>query len=111
TRTNNAWPGHRQRHRRPRSKRAARATTLTSAYKNSSFLQPLFPPELHTIFLFEPFHPAASFHYPHLLPCVEGMAGGADFHPDILLGGEGFNHITASASNGGLVNFGVNTFF
>ena len=42
-----------------------------------------------------------------LLTGVEGVTLGADFHLDILLGGTGGDHVTASAGNGSLFILGM----
>ena len=46
-----------------------------------------------------------------LFPSVEGVALGADFNGDVLLGGTGLNHIAACAANRGRLIIGMNTFF
>jgi len=41
----------------------------------------------------------------------ERMTLGADFYSDILLGGAGLDHFTASAANGGLLVVGMDSLF
>ena len=45
-----------------------------------------------------------------LLAGVEGVALGADFHGDVLLGGAGLDDSAASALDGGLLVIGMDSF-
>ena len=45
-----------------------------------------------------------------LLAGVEGVALGADFHGDVLLGGAGLDDGAASALDGGLLVIGMDSF-
>lgn len=66
---------------------------------------------LHSIFLFEPIYPAASFHHSLPSPGVEGVALGTNLHPDILFGRPGDKSIAASAGNGCFLILWVNVGF
>ena len=45
-----------------------------------------------------------------LLAGVEGVALGADFNGDVLLGGAGLDDVAAGASDGGLLVIGMDSF-
>jgi hypothetical protein len=62
------------------------------------------------VFPLEAFYAAGGV-YEFLLAGKEGVAGGANFHLDVLDGGTGLNDIPASAGNGSGLIFGVYLFF
>ena len=65
---------------------------------------------LEAVLLVELVHAAAGVDE-LLLAGVEGVALGADFNGDVLLGRTGLNHIAAGAANGGLLIVGMNSLF
>ncbi len=58
------------------------------------------------VLLVEAADPSASVHH-LLLSGEKGVTFGANFNPDVLLRGTGFDHIAAGAANGGLLIIGV----
>ena len=65
---------------------------------------------LEAVLLVELVHAAAGVDE-LLLAGVEGVALGADFNRDVLLGGTGLNHVAAGAANRGRLIIGMNAFF
>ena len=63
---------------------------------------------LDAVLLVELIHTAAGVDQ-LLLAGEEGVALGADFNGDVLLGGTGLDHIAAGAANGGLLVIGMDT--
>ena len=66
--------------------------------------------ELQTVLLVELVNAAAGVNE-LLLTGVEGVALGADFNGDVLLGAAGLDDLAASAADGGLLIVGVNSGF
>ena len=64
--------------------------------------------ELQTVLLVELVNAAAGVNE-LLLAGVEGVALGADFNDDVLLGAAGFDDLAASAADGGLLIVGVDS--
>ena len=62
------------------------------------------------VFTLEAFHAAGGIDE-FLLAGKERMAGGADFHPDVIHGGTGLKGVAARARNRGQIILGMNFFF
>ena len=89
----------------------ARPAKIFKTAKGSPFGEPfaaIASIELQTVLLVELINAAAGVNE-LLLAGVEGVALGADFNGDVLLGAAGFDDLAASAADGGLFVVGMDS--